>query len=537
MISIVTINAVQTTTNGITLNYTITTPTSSPERITMYDLQLTPSSYANRESDITSSQITFTGHVTEQYPHDTYIAVYKLSDLTTNYCTSDIEANPVCTINYATYPPSTSTTLFYCNEFGGCSRGIIHHFQKDSGEFVQTGIKLSFSSEHTTTTPNRNTLFSVASQTNNYFTRTSDPALKTLTYTGHLHSNYPFESYYKIINKSDLTDILCQSSFADNNCVISYTTSAPSQHATYYQFCNAFGGCSQGISTYYFGGYTGELSGPSLVLTYTLFTDLITPPQYIYPTPTNGARKYNPQNFTIKINATGNNLDNAIITINSQNYSMQNTSDIYYYTYNFTDITSIETVTFQVHYNKSGTVNSIEQRTAYAYPPRESAGQVPFTTPIVYLLSLILILIPLSIKTKSKNKSKKAIGPVVATALLLVVAVVALISFQGWYQTYQSDILSKTERKSNIDSSIIFIERTEQTTSGTNIMIRNQGSAYYVITELKINSQQCNLLGSDIIGENTVTTIETDCTSIRNQAAEIAVFTDLGIFSEEEMVR
>ena len=33
-------------------------------------------------------------------------------------------------------------------------------------------------------------------------------------------------------------------------------------------------------------------------------------------------------------------------------------------------------------------------------------------------------------------KSNKAISPVVATALFLIVAVLAVVGFQGWFQTY-----------------------------------------------------------------------------------------------------
>ena len=44
---------------------------------------------------------------------------------------------------------------------------------------------------------------------------------------------------------------------------------------------------------------------------------------------------------------------------------------------------------------------------------------------------------------------KKAIGPVVASALLLVVAVVAVVGFQGWFNNYSSGMFSNTETQSN----------------------------------------------------------------------------------------
>ena len=52
---------------------------------------------------------------------------------------------------------------------------------------------------------------------------------------------------------------------------------------------------------------------------------------------------------------------------------------------------------------------------------------------------------------------KKGISPVVATALLIVVAVVSIVGFQSWYNTYQSGIISNVEMKS-VSSSIISVE-------------------------------------------------------------------------------
>lgn len=45
-------------------------------------------------------------------------------------------------------------------------------------------------------------------------------------------------------------------------------------------------------------------------------------------------------------------------------------------------------------------------------------------------------------------KGKKCISPVVATALLLVVAVVAVVGFQGWFQSYSSNMFSDVEIQS-----------------------------------------------------------------------------------------
>jgi flagellin-like protein len=50
--------------------------------------------------------------------------------------------------------------------------------------------------------------------------------------------------------------------------------------------------------------------------------------------------------------------------------------------------------------------------------------------------------------------NKKGISPVVATALLLVVAVVAVVGFQGWYNSFQSDVFSDVSSKSSSTTEI-----------------------------------------------------------------------------------
>lgn len=57
--------------------------------------------------------------------------------------------------------------------------------------------------------------------------------------------------------------------------------------------------------------------------------------------------------------------------------------------------------------------------------------------------------------------NKKAISPVVATALLLVVAVVAVVGFQSWFTTYQSGVNAKVEAESNAGSALT-VERLEK---------------------------------------------------------------------------
>ncbi len=48
--------------------------------------------------------------------------------------------------------------------------------------------------------------------------------------------------------------------------------------------------------------------------------------------------------------------------------------------------------------------------------------------------------------------NKKCISPVVATALLIVVAVLAVVGFQGWFGTFSSKLFTDTETQSGSGS-------------------------------------------------------------------------------------
>jgi len=85
-------------------------------------------------------------------------------------------------------------------------------------------------------------------------------------------------------------------------------------------------------------------------------------------------------------------------------------------------------------------------------------------------------------------KNKKTISPVVAVALLIVVTVVSVVSFQTWFSTYSSGIFTNTETQSSnsvqntgIDSVI-----------GNSLYFRNFGLTNITITAIKVDGVDCN---------------------------------------------
>lgn len=121
-------------------------------------------------------------------------------------------------------------------------------------------------------------------------------------------------------------------------------------------------------------------------------------------------------------------------------------------------------------------------------------------------------------------KQKKAISPVVATALLLVVAVVAAVGFQGWFQTFQSNIFTNTESQSQTSSQIEI-----ETLVGNTLYVK--GGVNTSIQKITIDGNECSFTGN-ITGVQDIDV--SDCTtSLTTNSPEIVVQTNDKILSKK----
>lgn len=84
---------------------------------------------------------------------------------------------------------------------------------------------------------------------------------------------------------------------------------------------------------------------------------------------------------------------------------------------------------------------------------------------------------------------KKAISPVVAMALLLVVAVVSVVGFQNWFGAFSSDVFSDAEQRGDTATSggIVGVE----TLVGNSIYVKNSGDSELEIKVIKVNGVEC----------------------------------------------
>ncbi len=146
-------------------------------------------------------------------------------------------------------------------------------------------------------------------------------------------------------------------------------------------------------------------------------------------------------------------------------------------------------------------------------------------------------------------KNKKAISPVVATALLLVVAVVAVVGFQTWFNTYQSTLNVKVEEQSQ-GGSAITIERLESSGIGgdnATVYLRNRDTANDItVTEWKITKDGtaiCSNTTSGTAFKNVVTKFNITGGGCTNAAftvdgsVDVAVITSTGVYSANMIIR
>lgn len=88
---------------------------------------------------------------------------------------------------------------------------------------------------------------------------------------------------------------------------------------------------------------------------------------------------------------------------------------------------------------------------------------------------------------------KKCISPVVATALLLVVAVTAVVGFQSWFQNFESNILANTQKQSLTDSNLK-IEKV----IGNTLYLKSSGTDTISLLKIinKDGNEMCEFSGS-----------------------------------------
>lgn len=137
--------------------------------------------------------------------------------------------------------------------------------------------------------------------------------------------------------------------------------------------------------------------------------------------------------------------------------------------------------------------------------------------------------------------NKKAISPVVATALLLVVAVVAVVGFQTWFNTYQSGLNTKVEQQSAAGASLT-IEMLEngtvyvKNTATSNVTLLSSGTK--VTSDAGV--QSCDLDVDSQVGFSSVTQVALNCSAVnlvKGNVYNVVLVSADGVFSASAIAR
>jgi len=134
--------------------------------------------------------------------------------------------------------------------------------------------------------------------------------------------------------------------------------------------------------------------------------------------------------------------------------------------------------------------------------------------------------------------NKKGISPVVATALLLVVAVVAVVGFQTWFNTYQSGLNVKVEQQSQSGSSItVELLKSDGTLYLKNSAVDNVSLVSIDVSGTAGTCADTNYAKSDSAGSTVSNYSATSCSLNVGSVGTVTVVADTGVFSADLIVR
>lgn len=137
---------------------------------------------------------------------------------------------------------------------------------------------------------------------------------------------------------------------------------------------------------------------------------------------------------------------------------------------------------------------------------------------------------------KKMVMNRKAISPVVATALLLVVAVVAVVAFQTWFNNFQSGQLSDVEQRANAGAALT-VERLESDQTDSSVYVRNAGTDPISINSITLGDCATDSSGFTATASNVTNYTVTSCSLADGTAQDVVLVTADGVFQANLLVR
>lgn len=127
--------------------------------------------------------------------------------------------------------------------------------------------------------------------------------------------------------------------------------------------------------------------------------------------------------------------------------------------------------------------------------------------------------------------NKKAIGPVVAMSLFVLLSVSAVIGFQNWFGQYSSSSLSEVEKTGNVGN----VATKVDSIVGNDLYFQNKKGKSINVLGVKVDGADCNVSGiynDTMINFNVSLCMENMTPGIK----EVLVITDEGLYSKKEFI-
>jgi len=122
----------------------------------------------------------------------------------------------------------------------------------------------------------------------------------------------------------------------------------------------------------------------------------------------------------------------------------------------------------------------------------------------------------------------KGIGPVIGSALLLVVSVVSVIGFQSWLTSYNLDIIIKVDSQNELTA-----QTKIEKVIGEILYFNNQNSGNITIRKIKINNFNCGVPLQNYSQGIQEINISLCVQNLTNEIINVVVYSDNKIFEKE----
>lgn len=124
--------------------------------------------------------------------------------------------------------------------------------------------------------------------------------------------------------------------------------------------------------------------------------------------------------------------------------------------------------------------------------------------------------------------NKKGIGPVIASALFMIVAVVAVVGFQTWFNNYSSITLGNVETKSSNSVGSTQIEDIIDST----LYFKNGETTNLSIQSVTVGGYDCNIISNVSSGTNSLD-LSACIYNLTAGSNDVVVITNKGIYNEK----